>query len=62
MTQVLSFSTILLPYQSPPLLVALQLGGISIRDATRLCLALFVATVMVIFPLDLAWWRVLGWL
>ncbi|EXJ13547.1 SLC13 family permease [Imhoffiella purpurea] len=62
MTQVLGFSNVLLPYQSPPLLVAIQLGALSTAAVTRLCLTLFAATALVLTPLDLVWWRLIGWL
>ena len=60
MLQIPVFSTVFFPYQSPPMMIAMQLAGISIRDATRLCLALAAVTVIGLLPLDLAWWRVVG--
>lgn len=62
MTQVLAFSNVILPYQSPPLLVAIQLGKINLKSATRLCLALAALTLLVLTPLDLIWWHLLGWI
>ncbi len=62
MTQVLGFSTLVLPYQSPPLMVALQIGGERLGPATRLTLALTAATVLVLLPLDYLWWQLLGWI
>lgn len=62
MTQVAGFSAMVLPYQSPPLVVAIQAGGLRGRDASRLCVALFAASVVVLLPLDYLWWRLLGWL
>lgn len=62
MTQVLGFSTLVFPYQSPPLLVALGMAGIRLADALRLCLALTAVTVLLLLPLDFLWWRLLGWL
>lgn len=62
MTQVFGFSNVLLPYQSPPLLVAIQLGALPAAAVMRLCLALFAATALVLTPLDLLWWRLIGWL
>jgi hypothetical protein len=60
MTQVLAFSSVLLPYQAPPLVTATQIADLAPRAVTRLCLALFAVTVLVLLPLDLAWWHVLG--
>lgn len=61
MVQVLSFSTLLFPYQGPPLVVAMALGGVRFADATKLTLALAAVTVLVLMPLDYLWWRLLGW-
>lgn len=62
MTQVLGFSTVLLPYQAPPLVVAIQSGGLGARDVTRLCLLTAVLTVLILWPLDYLWWGVAGWI
>jgi len=62
MTQVIGFSALLLPYQSPPLMVGLALSGIGLRPATRLSLALGAATLLVLAPLDYLWWQALGYL
>jgi di/tricarboxylate transporter len=61
MVQVLSFSTLLFPYQGPPLVVAMALGGVRFADATKMTLALAAVTVLVLMPLDYLWWRLLGW-
>lgn len=62
MLQVPVFSTVFFPYQSPPIVIAMQLGGVGLRHGTRLCLALAAVTVVVLLPLDYLWWRVLGYL
>lgn len=62
MSQVLGFSNILVPYQSPPLLLSTQLGRVPMAAATKLCLWLFAISSVVLLPLDLLWWRLLGWL
>ena len=62
MSEVLGFSNPILPYESPPLVVAMQLGGEGIRPAVTLCLWLGVATIVLLFPLDFLWWRWLGWI
>lgn len=60
MVQVIGYSTTVLPYQSAPIVFALQLGGVSTRAATRLCLALAAVTFAVLLPLDYLWFRALG--
>jgi hypothetical protein len=60
MSQVLGFSTVLLPYQAPPLVLALHLSGAPYRGAVVLCLALAAVTALLLLPLDFLWWRLLG--
>lgn len=60
MTQVLGFSTIMLPYQSAPLVVAMQLGKERVTDAIKICLVLTLFTAVLLLPLDYLWWRFLG--
>ena len=62
MMQVLGFSSVVLPYQVPPLMVGLSLAGVSVATATRFSLTLFVPTVLILLPLDYLWWRILGYL
>ena len=62
MTIVLGYSTMFLPYQVPPLVVALQLGGVSLRQAGRFTLVLAVLTIVLLLPMNYLWWRVLGYL
>ncbi len=62
MSQVLGFSNPILPYESAPLVVAMQLGGERLAAAQKLCLLLAAATILVLLPLDYGWWRLLGWL
>jgi len=60
MLQIPVFSTVFLPYQSPPMMIAMHLGGVSIKDGTRLCIALAAITLLILLPLDYCWWRLLG--
>lgn len=62
MTQVFGFSTIVLPYQSVPLLMAMPLGGVAIGHAAKLCLCLAAATVLLLLPLNYLWWQLIGWI
>jgi di/tricarboxylate transporter len=62
MTQVVGFSAMLLPYQSAPVMVAVQLAGLRLAAATRLSLLLGSLTLLVLVPLDYVWWRYLGYL
>lgn len=60
MLQVLGFSTLVLPYQVPPVLVALQVGGVPMRQAARVTLPLVTLTWALLIPLDYIWWVALG--
>jgi di/tricarboxylate transporter len=62
MLEVVVFSTVFFPFQTPPMMIALQLGGIGMRPATKLTLSLAAVTVPVLLPLDYLWWRLLGYL
>lgn len=59
-TVVLSYSTTILPYQAPPLVLAMGLAGASLADATKLVLLVAVGSLVAIFPATLLWWSVLG--
>jgi hypothetical protein len=60
MIQVLGYSTPLLPYQASPIVVAMGLGKVPARAGMSLCLALAIATYLVLLPLDYLWFSVLG--
>ncbi|OYU39296.1 MAG: sodium:sulfate symporter [Pseudorhodobacter sp. PARRP1] len=62
MTQVVGFSTVLLPYQVAPLVVAMGLSGENAGHLARVLLRLAALTVLVLLPLDYLWWRLLGWI
>ena len=55
-TQVLGFSTMFLPYQAPPILVGIRLGGVPYRAAVTLGLILALLTIVLIYPLQYFWW------
>ncbi|MFP5258934.1 MAG: SLC13 family permease [Acidobacteriota bacterium] len=60
MTQVVAFSSVILPYQAPPLVVAIQSRAVPGRDVLRLCLATAGITIVALWPLDYWWWTLLG--
>lgn len=62
MTQVIGFSTLLMPYQSGPMLVALKLSGESLKRATQFCLAQGILSIVLLLPLNFLWWQCLQWL
>ena len=60
MSQVLAFSNVLLPHQAPPLVTATQVAHIPSGALVRMTLALFTVTLLVLTPLDLLWWHLVG--
>jgi len=62
MLTVVGYTTVILPYQTPPLIVAMQLGGVPIRQGNKLCLWLLAVTILLLLTLDYLWWHLLGWL
>jgi di/tricarboxylate transporter len=57
---VLSYSTTLLPYQAPPIVVAIAMAGARTADAVKLVGLVALISFAVILPLNFLWWRVLG--
>lgn len=57
MTQIMAVSSMFLPYQSPPLVVAMQLGNEPSGHVTKACLILAAINMTVLLPLDYLWWR-----
>jgi len=62
MMQVLGFSTTILPYQAPPIVIGMQLSGEKFASAAKVCLALAAITALFLLPINFFWWKLLGWL
>lgn len=62
MTTVVGYSTVILPYQVPPLVVGIQLAGIPMGQAARFTLILAASTFAILVPINFLWWRLLGYL
>lgn len=61
MTAALGFTTLILPYQVPPVMVGVQVAGIKLRSVLRLSVPLMILSFAVLLPLDYAWWRMIGY-
>lgn len=62
MSQVIGYSTPWLPYQAAPIVVAMALGGVPPKQGLKLCLAVAIGTCVLLVPLDLLWFKLLGYL
>jgi di/tricarboxylate transporter len=62
MLLVVVHSAALFPYQNFLMVIAMQYGDISLKAATRFCLIQATVTMVVLFPLNYAWWSFLGYL
>ena len=60
MLQVVGFATVFFPYQAPPIVVGMQIADEKFAPALKCCLVLAIITILVLFPLDLMWWKFRG--
>ncbi|MCU7834099.1 MAG: anion permease [gamma proteobacterium symbiont of Taylorina sp.] len=59
MTQVIGFSTVMFPYQAPPILVGLQMAGENISSAIKFCFWLTLVSLFVLMPCNFFWWQLM---
>lgn len=55
------FTTFLLPYQVPPVIVGMQVGALRFASVMRLALPLAACALFVMLPLQYWWWRLIGY-
>lgn len=60
MIQVIGYSTPLLPYQASPIVVAMGLGNVPLKDGIIVCLTIFVFTLLFLVPIDYLWFKSMG--
>lgn len=61
MTMAIGFSTLLLPYQAPPVIVGMHAAGISLRTMLRLTLPIAAVSIVFLIPLSYLWWVAIGY-
>ena len=61
MTAALGFTTLILPYQVPPVMVGVQVVGMKLRSVLRLSVPLMLLSFAILLPLDYVWWRLIGY-
>jgi len=62
MIQVIGFSMLMFPYQAPPAVLAIQMGGLKPGVVIRFFAVINILTLILLVPLDYLWWRILGWI
>lgn len=60
MTQIIGIATPAIPYQAPPLIVAMSISKVPNAVFLRLCLWLALAVTVIGVPLNFVWWRLIG--
>lgn len=60
MAQIIGISTPLLPYEAPPLILAMALAHFSVPALTRVCVGLALGVAVIGLPLTYAWWQLIG--
>lgn len=59
-TLAVGFSTMLLPYQVPPVVVGMQVGALRLGSVLRLSVPLALVSLVTLLPLQYWWWRIAG--
>ena len=62
MLQPLTWAMSLFAYQLPPFILAAHLGGIPMKNLSRLILAMCAVAWLIMLPLLFFWWRIIGYL
>jgi anion transporter len=60
MTMAVGFSTMIFPYQVPPVVVGMQAAGVRLAATLRVCLPLAAFSIVVLLPIHYVWWRLIG--
>jgi anion transporter len=61
MTIVLGFTTAVFPFQVPPMMVGVQIAGLTLRRVLRISVPLALISLLVLLPINYLWWRAIGY-
>jgi anion transporter len=61
MTIALGFTTLILPFQVPPVLVGVHVAGLRLGTVLRLTVPLAVVSLIALLPMNYVWWRLIGY-
>lgn len=61
MTIGVGFTTFVLPYQVPPVVVGMQVAELRVATVLKLALPLLAFSLLVLLPLQYLWWRLIGY-
>ena len=61
MTIVVGFTTAVLPFQAPPVLVGVHVSGLRLHRFLRMSVPLALVSLLLLLPLDYLWWRAIGY-
>jgi len=61
MTMALGFTTLIMPFQVPPVMVGVQVAGLRLGATLRLTVPLILVSLLILLPLDYLWWRLIGY-
>lgn len=62
MTQIIGIATPIIPYQAPPLIVAMSISKVPNIVFLRLCFFLALTVTIIGIPLSFLWWQLIGFL
>jgi len=62
MLQVIGFSLLLFPYQAPPVVLAIQMGGLKPKAVVQFLTLMTLVSILFLLPVNFLWWRLLGWI
>jgi len=60
MTQVIGWSNILFPFQVPPVIIGIKMGGVKPSDGIKFTVALAAVSLIILMPINYLWWDFLG--